>query len=255
MGRTGRFVASLVAVALLAAAVGVMLVLTREPAPASVGDAVAAFRAELDGRAPAESPAPEGVYVYATEGSERTDALAGVTNEYPERSTITVTTHGCGFRMRWDVLEGRSTTWTICTDGDGWTLASQDERHTFFGRTERTTYTCQETPLRPAGGAPGAAVEHRCVTGSSEESGRSVVVGRELVRVEGEDVEAVHVRRVTTLTGATRGLTRHDAWLSRETGLPVRLVMTTRTATEAPIGEVRYEEDVTLELELLDPWR
>jgi hypothetical protein len=255
MGRTGRIVASSVAVALLAGVVWAVLVLTREPAPASVDEAVAAFRAGLDGRAPTESPAPEGVYVYATDGYERTDALTGVTNEYPERSTITVTTHGCGFRMRWDVLEGRSTTWTICTGGDGWTLASQDERHTFFGRTERTTYTCEETPFRPEGDSPGVSIAYRCTTPASQERGRSVVVGRELVPFGGMEVDAMHVRRVSALTGATRGRTRHDLWLNRETGIPVRLAMTTRTANDAPVGEVRYEEDVVLELESLDPLR
>lgn len=199
-------------------------------------------------------PVPEGVYVYATEGYERTDALTGVTNRYPARSTITVTRDECGFRMRWDVTEGRSTTWTVCTGRDGWTLASQDERHTFFGRTERTTYTCSETPYRPYILDVGTTFRVRCSTGSSEERGVGRVRGWVVLRVAGEAVEAVELRRTTRLAGATRGETTHAPWLTRG-GLPVQLVLRTRTMNDSLVGEDRYEEDVVLRLVALEPRR
>jgi hypothetical protein len=255
MGRTGCFVLALVVAAILAAtAVALLVLLGRGSEPTTVEDAVEAFRTELGGSAPVESPVPEGVYVYATDGYEKTDALTGITNRYPTRTTITVVRDDCGFRMRWDATQGRSTTWTVCRGPDGWTLASQDERHTFFGRTERTTYACVDTPLVPAGGESGTPARFRCSTGSAEERGSSRVTGRRSVRVAGRDVEVVEVRRVTTLTGASRGATRYDAWLDRS-GLPVQLVMRTQTVNDAPVGEVRYEEDVSLRLESLEPER
>jgi hypothetical protein len=220
-----------------------------------VDEAVTTFREGTETGEAHPSPVPEGVYVYATEGYERTDALTGVTHRYPARSTITVTGDPCGLRLRWDVLKGRSTTWTICVAEGPWTLASQDERHTFFGRTERTSYTCASTPFRPAGDRPGARFAVSCTTGSANERGTGRVVARDAVRVEGRPVDAVHVRRRTSFTGRTRGRSSQDVWLARETGLPLRLDLTTDTVNDSVVGDVRYEERVSLRLRSLSPRR
>ena len=45
----------------------------------------------------AELPEP-GVYVYATTGSAKVDALNGAAHTYPAETTITVTLEGCGAR-------------------------------------------------------------------------------------------------------------------------------------------------------------
>src|SRR5206468_4801036 len=112
------------------------LALFRDTAePVTVGDAVTSFRTETEPPV-GTSPIAPGVYVYATRGFETTDALTGVTHRYPLRSTITVTAAGCGMSLTWRVLKGRSTEWIFCVAGDGWELRTQDERHTFFGRTE-----------------------------------------------------------------------------------------------------------------------
>ncbi|HLF69183.1 MAG TPA: hypothetical protein VI503_07525 [Gaiellaceae bacterium] len=257
MGRVGWTVVALGALALLAGGGVVAWVLLSDSGsePASVADAVAAFREATAGRSPEETPVPEGVYVYETEGSERNDALTGVTHRYPERSTITVTRDECGVQMRWDVLEDRSTTWTFCVTAEGWTLESQDERHTFFGRTERTTYTCARSVLRPAGDPPGAELESTCSTGPVEERSTLRVVGHETLPAGSEEADTVHLRRTSSFTGATRGETTHDVWLHRETGIPVQVSMSSRTTNDSPIGEVHYEEDVVLRLTSLDPRR
>ena len=241
--------------AVAAGGVAVFLLSRSGSEPAEVADAVAAFREATAGRAPLETPVPEGVYLYETEGLQKTDALTSVTNRYPERSTITVTQAPCGVRMRWDVLEGRSTTWAFCIRPKGWTLESQNERHTFFGRTERTTYECAGSPFRPADDRPGAPLETRCSTGSTEETGSVRVVGLETLPVGGDEVETVHVRRTSSFAGETRGRTTHDVWLERESGVPVRIVMTVRTTNDSPIGDVHYEEDVSLRLASLAPTR
>lgn len=256
MGRAGWIAAALAALVVLAGGGIAWVLLSRSGSePAEVVDAVAAFREATAGRAPLETPVPEGVYVYETRGLEKTDALTGVTNRYPERSTITVTRAPCGVRMRWDVLEGRSTTWAFCIAPEGWTLESQDERHTFFGRTERTAYQCAGSPFRPAGDRPGEALDTRCSTGSAEEVGEVRVVGRETLPVGGEEAETVHVRRTSSFSGETRGETTHDVWLERESGIPVRIVMVSRTTNDSPIGDVHYEEDVSLQLTSLAPRR
>lgn len=221
--------------------------------PSSVEEAVTTFREETGpGRA---SPVPAGVYVYDTDGFERTDALTGVKHRYPRRSTITVTADPCGVRLRWDVLEGRSTTWTFCVTATGWEVASQDERHTFFGRTERTTYTCVDTPIRPRGDRPGTAFEVACSTDGAEERGSGRVVGRETLRVGSRPVSTVHVTRSTSFTGEIRGRSAHDLWLARRTGVPVRVAMASQTTNDSPVGDVHYDESVTLRLRSLEPRR
>jgi hypothetical protein len=240
----------------LALGVGAAWFFLRDTAePVSVADVVTTFR-EGEEKEPAEpSPVPVGVYVYATDGYEKTDALTGVTHRYPPRSTITVTRDPCGVRLRWDVLKGRSTTWTFCIASAGWTVASQDERHTFFGRTERTTYVCEDTPIRPADDTAGVRWDVSCTTDTAEEAGTGTVVGREPLTVSGRRVATIRVRKSTSFTGEIRGTAAHDIWFARESGVPIRIAMVSRTTNDSPVGDVHYEEDVTLRLTALEPRR
>lgn len=222
--------------------------------PASLAAAIAAFREQ--GTVGQESaPIPVGVYVYDTEGHERTDALGGVTHRYPASSTLTVTADPCGARLRWDVLEGRFTTWTVCVSADGWSQKAREERHTFFGIADQTSYACSDTPYRPEGDKPGTTFTVSCTTGSTTERGGGLVVGRESLDVGGTAVDCVHVRTTTSFAGTSTGTASFDFWIARETGLPVRIAMASRTTNDSVIGDVHYEEDVALELTSVTPRR
>lgn len=235
------------------AALGAWWFLFRDVAePATVGEAVSAYREQGAGGG---STVPPGVYVYATDGSEHTDALSGVTHRYPPSSTITVTGAPCGVSLRWDVLRGRSTTWTVCTGKSDWIERRSFERHTFFGVTDETAYTCTGTPFRPAGDRPGTAFKVDCSTGKARERGPGRVVGRETVRVGAVSVATVHIRTTTSLSGDTTGTSTSDFWLARSTGLPVRVDMVSRTTNGSLIGDVHYEERVSLRLTSLLPRR
>ncbi len=223
--------------------------------PTTVGEAVTTFRQQTNESGAGLSPVPQGVYVYTTDGFEKTDALTGVTHHYPRRSTITVTKDVCGVQMRWAVLKGRSTTWTYCIGRGGWRVASQDERHTFFGRTERTTYTCPSTLFRPADDRPGIRSRVACSTPSAQERGTERVVSRVRIRVGGRMVETVHLTKASSFKGQIRGQSVHDVWLDRKTGVPVRLVMVSKTTNDSPVGDVHYDEVVTLRLLSLTPRR
>lgn len=254
MSRGWLIAAGVLAAAVIAAAVAWFVVFRDTATPVSVGEVVTSFRGETD-VAPGPSPVPVGVYVYATEGFEKTDAGTGITHRYPGRSTITVTKDPCGVRMRWDVLQGRSTTWTFCIDAGRWVMTKQDERHTFFGVTEATTYLCSNAPFRTPDDRPGPRLEVTCSTSSAKEYERQWVVGRELVRVGTRAVSAVHVRQTTSFGGGTGGASAYDIWLDRATGVPVRIVMTSHTTNDSPIGKVHYDEVVTLRLTSLRPRR
>jgi hypothetical protein len=238
-------------------AVSTWLVAFRDTAePVSVNEAVTSFRTETETTPHEPPPIPEGVYVYATEGFEKTDALTGVTHRYPRRSTITVAATGCGVSLTWRVLGGRSTEWLYCVVPQGFLLERQDERHTFYGRTERTTYTCETTPIKPA--EPSVGMRWRvvdCGTGDTKERGVARVVGLPRVRVGAVTVRTVHVRKTTTFTGAIRGTSRHDIWFDADSSVPVKLAMVSRTTNGSPIGDVHYEEVVALRLTSLEPRR
>lgn len=251
MRRAGIIAAGCIGLAAVAAA-GAWLALRDTAEPVGVDEAVTSFRGETTG-ATGESPIREGVYVYATRGYEKTDALTGVTHRYPSRSTITVSAAECGVRLTWRVLEGRSTAWTYCATDEGWELRTQDERHTFFGRTEATTYTCEDTLIRPRD----PSVESwpvSCTTGDADEVGRARVVAVG-ISIGETVVPARRIRRTTSFSGAIRGSSRHDLWLDERTGLPLQIAMTSDTTSDSPIGDVRYEEKVTLTLLSLEPRR
>ena len=252
MRRAGIIAAGCVGLAAVAAA-GIWLALRDTAEPVDVEEAVTSFRGETTGAAGA-SPIPEGVYVYRTDGYEKTDALTGVTHRYPTRSTITVAAAECGVRVTWRVLEGRSTEWTYCVTDDGLELWTQDERHTIFGSTQTTTYTCEQTPILPRDPSSGSWPV-RCTTGDSDETGVARVVPATMLRVGDAAVPVRHVRKVTTFAGAIRGSARHDLWFHEQVGIPVGIVMKSNTTSDSLIGDVAYEEDVTLTLLSLEPRR
>ena len=68
-------------------------------------------------------------------------------------------------------------------------------------------------------------------------------------------VECAHVRTRTTFAGTTTGSATYDFWLARDSGVPVRVTMESRTTNGSPIGDVHYEEDVSLRLTSVTPHR
>ena len=246
MRRAALIAVAAVGVIVLAGAL-TWLVACRDTAePVTVDEAVTSFRIETE-PTPVASPIPVGVYIYATRGYEKTDALTGVTHRYPRRSTITVAAADCGVSLTWRVLEGRSTEWIYCTAPDGWKLRSQDERHTFFGTTERTTYVCEDTPIRPAMAPVGTRWHVSCTTDGAEETGSGAVVARKRWSLRGGPTRTEElIRKTTRFTGGIRGVARHDLWFDSKSGVPVRVVMVSRTTNDSAVGDVHYEEDVTL---------
>jgi hypothetical protein len=224
--------------------------------PATVQRAVQRFRQDpMKATETERAGLAPGVYVYATVGSEKVDALGGAQHDYPARTTITVARGGCGWKLRWDGLKSRSTTWERCSTARGDVVRSTRETHRFFGTTQHTDYACGATLERPSGDVPGTTWPFRCTTAGATQKGAGRVVGRGLLAVGGSRVAVVHVRWETTLAGKTTGTSEQDEWLDRATGLPVRLVLASRTSTGSLVGDVHYEERVDLRLTSLLPRR
>ena len=81
------------------------------------------------------------------------------------------------------------------------------------------------------------------------------LLGRERIAVAGTTLATDHVRKITSFTGEIRGTTHHDIWFDSKSGMPVKMVMVSRTTNDSPVGDVHYEEDVTLALTSLKPRR
>jgi hypothetical protein len=254
MSRGWLIAAGVVAAIAVAGVLAWLLVLRDTTTPVGVEEAVTSFQTETGSSPRGEPPIPEGVYVYATAGFEKTDALTGVTHRYPKRTTIAVRPAECGVSLLWRVFAGRSTDWTFCVTSTGWELHTQDERHTFFGHTETTTYTCKSALIRPGQGGP-VRWPVSCTTGDSHEQGVGRAVGREALDVAGASVATEHVRKRTTYSGAIGGSAQYDFWFDRMSGVPVRIVMSSETTNGSPIGDVTYDEDVSLRLTSLEPRR
>jgi len=229
------------------------IVLRDTATPASVGDALARYRALA---AQGKTPIPAGVYVYSTRGSESVSALGGATHAYPPRSTITVTETPCGMSLRWDVLQTRSTTSNICVGGgsrriqrvDGWT-----ERHQFFGQDDSTTWSCGTSAWLVATGRRGAKRAYRCRSGGTTENGLLAVEGPETIDVGGVPITTVHLRIEQVEAGGAHGRIVEERWLEPETGLPLRLGYHARSVNGSPIGDVTFTEDYDLSLLSLQP--
>jgi hypothetical protein len=220
--------------------------------PASIEDALARYRAAAAG----ETAIPPGVYVYRTSGSESISALGGTTHRYPARSTITVTEAPCGMTLRWDVLQNRSNTATICVTGKrAQRLESWTESHVFFGQHDETRWECRDSPWLVDSSAVGGRMAHICDGGDATQVGTVDVVGEVPVRVGSIPVETIHLRLTAQEDGAARGPVAEERWVERETGLPVRITYRVRTSNDSPIGDVTFTERYDLHLISLDPRR
>jgi hypothetical protein len=223
-------------VGVLGAGVGVVIDRTRTH-PVSVADAVDAFRAEDVAAAEAapELPAP-GVYVYATTGGEQL-SLPGTRHDYPAETTIIVTHDECGWRERWSPLEERWDDRVLCPGGEP---SHYVVHHEFLGQVDERTFVCTEDDTC----GDGAVTSERTVT----------VVGRETLVVGGTEVETEHVRVDEVTTGDSVGPVESHWWRADD-GLLVRHTTVVEMTSQTVVGEVDYDEEITLELVALEPRR
>lgn len=222
---------------------------------ASVEQALDDFRSEHGGGGQGQRRSPiEGVYLYATEGHESIDALGGANHTYPATTTITVIRSGCGLELRWRALQGRSTTWTLCASAAGMELLRSDERHSFYGRSDHTTYGCEGRVLLPRRGPKGTS-SFRCRSGRATQKGETHTLGAERLEVDGKPVSIIHSRTSLEIEGEDDGREVIDWWLDSESALPVRLALRSRTSRPLFVGRVHYSEDFVLRLISLRPRR
>ena len=231
--------------------------LTRPPERVTVGQAVDRYRSSSTSTPiarPAAVPAA-GVYVYVTEGRESVDALGGDTHVYPSPTTLTVTMTGCGYRMQWSPVTGRSDTTDVCRTADGIAVSRTVNEHEFFRMSQTETFTCGAGSwwMPPAATTEWSA---SCQSDGGRTTARiGRVLGRETVLVGGEPHDAMHVHFEDTITGSSTGVSTTDLWLDPATGLPLRETSSASTGNDTPIGRVTFTERVDLTLQSIVPTR
>lgn len=220
------------------------LVLHDSSTPASVRDAVSAFRSSV----PAPS-GPEGVYAYTTRGYESLRVVVRARHDYPAVTAMTAVRTGCGLAVTWRPLVERSTTWVLCRGRAGRSLVESSESHRFFGTRDTVDYRCDVVF--------GAGVASRASCRSREDGERLVVrrVGREAVRVGEVGIPAVRYRTVGRVSGHDGGVETVDWWFAPALDVPVRIDLRSDTSRGVTLGRARYAEDVTLTLASPTPRR
>lgn len=262
--RRSRIAIVIAVPAVALAGYGAVRLVTRESSePASVGAALARFRAlppsarTLPRALRGHAPEP-GVYVYATRGFEVSHVLGTRRHPYPRRTTITVsvTPHGC-LRTRWDVLATRHDATLACLRGDrAWRTIAQSEEHEFAGHVDRRAYVC--TPFSTSGPArltAGARWHSRCAIEGTTTVDDGTVIGPRTLTLDGARTGTILLDTTTRVSGETTGAGTAFAWVLPDTRLIVRRTIANASTTSTIVGAVRYEERATLVLTTAQPRR
>ena len=240
----GVGLAGLAAAAFVVIAIATGLLLNDTTRPVSVEEIVRRFHAGT-----VRPDELEGVYVYRTSGRESIDALGGALHRYPGETTITVRKTSCGIELRWQPLEGRATTWTMCPTASGPELTVNAEEHTFFGSDDTTTYACKGSVIGTT------RRSFTCTSDRGVEHGTIAPQGSTVVTVGRAGLPVLHATSVARVSGGDKGTETVEWWLDPHTGLPARIVLTSATSRKVLLRPVHYREQARLELVSLVPRR
>lgn len=257
------------ALAVVAVGTTLVVVLDRQPDPASIDEAVQDFAGggdHDDGGAGARTPPPEGVYVYEGDGSESLSILPGSHDQGPRMpGTVTHREDGC-WNFRIEYHEDHWQEWHYCPGGDGGrdlverggvTYQAWDLGVAAVGNT--STFRCPDSVVVRAGAEPGDRWEQECRGGSDTVDGTTVsagptrFVGEEVVTVAGEDVPALHYHQVREMSEAQSGRQVEDVWFRATDGLPLRNTRSASIDSDSPVGAITYAEDGAWRLTSLTP--
>lgn len=243
-------------IVLVATAVGVRWWLTAPARTIGVTETVDRFRDESSGsptsRAPGlRAPVP-GVYVYDTSGEESIDALGGDTHPYPAETAMTVTSEGCGFRVTWTPLEGRSESSLVCPEHGGLAIRESTTAHEFLRQSDEEHFVCDAGAwwLPPPDTTAWTTV---CQTADRVSTRSARVIAVESVTVGDQPRDAIHLRYDDVLSAGSIGTTTSELWIDRETGMVLKQHNEAQTRNESVIGTVEFRERLDLTLRSVTP--
>jgi hypothetical protein len=235
-----------IGVALIVVIGGAVILSFRDSAtPATEEDAVAGLGTMVVG----SDPGDPGLYTYRTTGFATTDALGGGRHDYPGESHMTLQPGGCGTIVRWIPLQERILEWEYC---DGVPIpAGWQDFHRWFGVVDDSRFECGATLASLP--SSGETWDVACSSDNTTKDDTWEIIGGETLVIDGDEVEVVHVRRLSESSGRTVGPLVSDIWFLEGTVLPVRMTLLSDTVTSSPIGDVEFHEEFTLDLVELSP--
>lgn len=219
------------------------------------------FRASGSAAADTAGRPAAGVYAATATGNESI-GLPGFDEELGPNSPVTVTHDGGGcWTYRADFNSHHWRSWSFCpTDSATFALTRLESwtarKAPGLDIATLVTYTCdQPLDLLWQGASEGDTRTGAC-TGTSDmddsvtlDAGEVEVLGRETVRVAGEDVDVVHLRTTDTFSRDQTGREIDEWWLDATTGLPVKLHIDAQLSG----GASDYAETAELELSTSSP--
>ncbi len=242
-------VAGAIVVVPVGVVIGVRAWLTAEPREVGVEETVDSFRDDAQ-----HVTTVDGVYVYDSAGTESIDVLGGDSHSYPAETALTVTTEGCGVRMTWKPLAGRSESWLVCPVNGGSFTPRTNSVHSFFRQTFDTAFVCNsDTWWTPPQGMSSWTSSCGNADRTSTRTGR--IVSIEPYVIEGETREAMHAEWLDTLSRGSDGTVTTEVWIDTETGLMLRQHVTIHSRNDSVVGKVAFEEQLELRLRSLVPKR
>lgn len=195
-----------------------------------------------------------GVYVYATEGYEETDALSGQRHDYPSQTTITISTYGCGVRFRWQPLKERWDESDGCLTDAGVVLSRFAIYHEFFKRGALEDFACDsDAVVMPSKPIVGDTWRWKGHSDDSDIDTLTTMVGFETVTVGDDQIRTMHVRYETDMTGANEGRQVQDRWLGEHDGLLIRMITSVDAKVDTPFGKANYTERYQIDLSSTTP--
>lgn len=260
--RVALAAAAVVAVGL--AVVAIAFVRRSTPEPVSMDRAVQRFRSTGDDQI---APGPRSFGVYEARG-EGENHVSAPPSDQVDSATMPVTVAAAGrgcWTWRIDHNSAHHSELELCRSGSSIAVAAQRTRQSWdWGVVQvdnLTEYRCRPSiVVVTAAGEPPDQVRS-CTGSSSALDGETTVeirvatIGVEPVRIDGEEVPAIHQRWDQTLTGAQTGDLTEDWWFATEDGLPLQATRSYRLQTRTPIGTTTYREDGSWSLASLAPRR
>lgn len=254
-GRVSRLV---LLVAVLAVVIGlggwVWSTFRTTTTPVSIADLIDGFDDVAGDILAVEGLPDPGVYVYATSGSEKIDALTAPERRYPDESALVVTASGCGVRVEWRPVEERVEWWELCAADGGVALVRYGGVHEFFGTRDERTLECPVGTwlLPPRDVAPVTVV--RCDGAGMTHVRTLEVTGTVMQDIGGIPTTGIEVSVgiVTSGTATGEGVTR---LVLSPRGLPLLWEEDSTGRSDTPIGLVTQRETFRLALESLEPLR
>ena len=208
----------------------------------------------------------EGVYSYRGEGTERLDKPPTNQEQGPQiPGTVTHLEDGC-WSLRVDYNTNHWQSWEYCPTGQG----LNEMRGEFFQRLDlvvaevdtSSNYECEQpAPALDLESRPGDQWRHECSGTSSGTDGEVISAGPysfegvATLVIGGEQVEALHYRRLRNLSEGQTGTEDTEIWFHPESGLPLRNQRDIEVRSGSLVGAVTYSEQGNFELTSLIPAR